>query len=254
MGAAYKYSSWPDNRYGNDTRSGPDFLEESRARAASTVLEYYSRVSILECLAESLGEKVEEQFSASKLWRSLALAQRKNIASRGISPIPVKQRRRGRDATKKVLGTGVPNNSDIGSISIPAEDFIDSSGDARKILVMRSYTSGNQIHLEGDGFVTYKMPSVVRPDSYWLSLVVVNVHRNQAPIDLLVSNAQDFGSSSKYTITVPYTAGNWSRSKHVSIDIKPSSYIKLSRESLSHGLTVKEITFLPQMRNGEISN
>ena len=106
MGAAWKFSTWDDNRYlGDDktdkgvTRSGPDFLDEAIARkigATNTVADsnpttstypcpcsvdmYYRNVTLVECLAECLGETVSEDFDESKIWRSLSLALRRKLS------------------------------------------------------------------------------------------------------------------------------------------------------------------------------
>jgi len=87
LGAGWEYSWWKDDRYGSDTRRGPDFLEETQARTSSKCPDiYYKEVVLLECLAESLGETVEEDFVSAKVWRSLALSQRKLMARVFLPP------------------------------------------------------------------------------------------------------------------------------------------------------------------------
>jgi hypothetical protein len=81
LGAGWEYSWWDDDRYGGKSRRGPDFYEETKARtAAGCPHTYFKTVVLLECLAESLGETVEEDFVPTKFWRFLALAQRKMLA------------------------------------------------------------------------------------------------------------------------------------------------------------------------------
>lgn len=241
MGAAFKYSTWPDNRYGGNMRSGPDFLEETKARAASSPEEYYEIVSRLESLAECLGETVDENLNSSKFWRSLALAERKKLAasrSTGCRPcrLPVTTGK----VVQETRSTKDCSLAPFNSIVIPAENFVDSSGN-ENVLVMPSYTSGNQIHLEADGFVTYRVPEIVERGNYMFSLLLVNVHRRQAPIDLVVG---DSSQHQKYTIKVQYSGGKWASSEPIAVAIQPTDFITLSRETTAHGLTIKELRFV----------
>jgi len=90
LGAGWPFSWWDDDRYGSSThtRHGPDFFEETKARGNAGKggnddirNQYYKNVVLLECLAECMNETVEEDFVADKFWRSLALAQRKQLAN-----------------------------------------------------------------------------------------------------------------------------------------------------------------------------
>jgi hypothetical protein len=86
LGAAFKWSFWEDNRYTGAnksmTRHGSNFVEETQARSNTCEHVYFSKMSLLECLAESMEEAVEEEVDPSKIWRSLSLAQRKIFAQR----------------------------------------------------------------------------------------------------------------------------------------------------------------------------
>jgi hypothetical protein len=64
------------------TRRGPDFVEETQARSNTCEHVYFSKMGLLECLAESMGEAVEEKVDPSKIWRSLSLAQRRIFAQK----------------------------------------------------------------------------------------------------------------------------------------------------------------------------
>merc|ERR1719343_1751133 len=77
-GSDYETCHW-------DNRSGTDFMEEANARAAVSENEYYEKITLLECLADACKEKMQkdEQFEfvdPNRVWRSLALIQRKIIA------------------------------------------------------------------------------------------------------------------------------------------------------------------------------
>lgn len=271
LGAGWPYSWWDDDRYGGTTRHGPDFLEESQARTAAICPKnYYSSIVLLECLAECLGETVEEDFVATKLWRSLALAQRKMVA-RGFS-IPSPEDRLDEHSPLISRNPFVSQRVDQvwnrcdGTIVIPATAFVDPLKPSGNVMVMKSFLDGDQLHLERDGQVVYEFPdSIVTAGTYALSIMVVNVHRDQKPLvvhieDPCITENRSFQylehpctddgyeivhSPRGQEITVQYTNGKWEQTKSIRVALGPKCRFRLSRSTPCHGLSLKEIVLKP---------
>ena len=246
LGSSFGFSWWDENRYagGNKsgTRRGPDFLEETQARSNTCEQLYYLKLNLLECLAESIGETVKEEVDPSKLWRSLALAQRRIFAKQENSQLDEK------DAHADCIGSVCLEPGDgihldpQGRIIIQAADFIEPDKPNSKVLVMPSFLGGQQLHLEHDGSVTYQLPSTVTEGSYSLSCRVVNVHQKQVPLLLTVesSDGDDDMAVDLYSIGIEYTIGSWKFTKGVEIQLAPGCILKFSREDPCWGLSIKE--------------
>eukprot|EP00536_Pseudo-nitzschia_multiseries_P002443 jgi/Psemu1/317885/estExt_fgenesh1_pm.C_330001 len=255
LGAGWQYSWWDDNRYGGTTRHGPDFLEETKARASVTCPQsYYKQIVLLECLAESLGETVEEDFVPEKMLRSLAISQRKMATRAPCSKIFATADNKDRDDS---LGAC--------SIVIPADSFVDPKESSSNVLVMKSFEGGNQVHLEHDGQVEYELPlSIATSRSFAISVKVVNVHRNQKPIIAHFENTQRSEEKSilhpnddctdgyeivqlpqGQEIEVQYTKGKWEQTTSIRIELSPGGRLRLSRKTPCWGLSMKEIILQP---------
>jgi len=348
LGADWPYSWWEDDRYGGkSSRHGPDFLEETQARtAAGCVTAYYKKVVMLECLAESLGETVIEDFSLAKIWRSLALAQRKMLARAFVAPAapapadiaseqknptddnhsetnvytgscickeygsichesPYKQRQKIRRFGRRMraylrrhrIAAGIaseqksPTDDDHmgkatiheqqaisiqsdGTIIIPAASFVDPKKPSRNVLVMKSFLGGDQLHLEHDGAVEYELPSSIPTGgTFALSVKVVNVHRDQKPLQVHIENSleccdndDDTGDNHHPSLNlehhdmdgfemihlpqgqelkVQYTKGVWEETKSIRVDLNSGGRLKLSRKVPCWGLSIKEIVLRP---------
>jgi len=305
LGAGWEYSWWDDDRYGGKSRRGPDFYEETKARtAAKCPHTYFETVVLLECLAESLEETLEEDFVPAKFWRFLALAQRKMLARSFGSTERVgkcyefgctchhhkqpSKRVLGRQPHKRVLERIIRKQQESnqvsvqpnGTIVIPAATFVEPKKPTKKVLVMKSFLGGDQLHLVHDGEVEYDVPSsIATGGTYSLSAKVVNVHRDQKPLLINIekslgsedNNADDDDDDVKYNdsdsdsflhieendiddyemihlpqqgqqeLEVQYTKGYWEQTKSIQVYLSPGGKIKLSRKDPCWGLSIKEI-------------
>jgi hypothetical protein len=260
-------SWWDEKRFIGDTkttgatRRGPDFLEESAARKGAEKMcggQSYEDVVLLECLAECLGETIENDFAPPKFWRSLALAKRKFMATSQTSMSSISIPYNGWSATtmgERLDQEGVAIEAD-GKIVIPSASFMKKP---MGVSSMDSFLGGKQIHFlkNKDGMVEYELPSAIHRGTYVLSLKVVNIHRNQVPMEISVDHtnsseahdADDFeivSATEPQELEIPYTEGGWQTTKEmVCVVVSPGSRLHLSRKAPCWGLTMKEIVLTP---------
>ena len=240
LGAAFKYSRWDDKRYGKSSRSGPDFLEETQARAVVSDAEYFDLVVLLECLAESLGETIEEQVTSAKVWRSLALTQRNIFASREAQPrSPPNNRKKQKQRREKPVATGNTENT---VFIIPASTYSECTKANKKVMRMNSWIQGTQLYLERDGSVTYNMPSIIPSGRYRLTAKIVNVHQKQLPLELSIGPSRETIRET-CPIRIPYTGGKWSFSEPIDIEWNHGEVLIFGRPERAHGLSIKEFQF-----------
>jgi hypothetical protein len=216
----------------------------------------------LECLADVFGETVEEDFVSGKLWRSLAIAQRKMLAAKAkkgkLEDVLCSTEGCSESLcdSRKNRGSSCVTIQDDGSILIPATSFIDPSKPNDKVLVMDSFLGGTQLHLEHDGEVGYEIPTQVKGGTYVMSLKVVNIHRNQQPILVTIDDSSsttpyrpdgfEIVHSPQLKLEVPYTMGRWQHTDgQVRVELSPGTRFKIRREDPCWGLTVKEILLRP---------
>jgi hypothetical protein len=269
LGAGWEFSWWEDDRYGGQTRHGPDFLEETRARTAGKGSDsYYETVVLFECLAECLGETVVEDFSLAKPWRSLALAQRKQLAREfGVAAAALE-----RESASEGYNASARDEPSVsvkrashcervwirldGTIVIPAASFVNPEKPSDDVLVMKSFLGGDQLHLEHGGSVEYKLPST--GGSFALSAKVVNVHRDQKPVLVnIVNNNLETGDDDDddgfelihlpqgQELEIQYTGGVWEETKSIRVELSSGDRLKLSRNVPCWGLSIKEIFLRP---------
>mmetsp|Transcript_16345 Transcript_16345/g.40981 ORF Transcript_16345/g.40981 Transcript_16345/m.40981 type:complete len:588 (-) Transcript_16345:106-1869(-) len=241
-----------------DERSGVDFMEEVKARSAVSENEYYEKVTLLECLADACKEKMkkDEEFEfvdPNRVWRSLALIQRKIIAAQvqedsfqrtGPSVVMTKI-----DKYIQNINDEAPplpwRKQDNGTIKIPAASFKESN-EKKHVRSHDSFKDGNQLHLtDGEGHVTYEIPADITFDEdkdYMLSAMVCTVHLSQQKLKLETNNA-----SSVYDIEIPYTVGEWQETEPIEIDVKSLSTMWFYRHKASDcfGLAIKEFILTP---------
>lgn len=247
LGAGFQYSSWSDNRANGKSRSGLDFEEETKARNNTPSNEYYTKMDLLECLAESMGEIVQEDINPDKVWRSLSLVQRRFLAQQEPLHKQVDSRLRLQRKSIPINLSDCPDPNGRCFI-IPATSF--TNPPSQSLLVMPSFLGGDQLHIvhskpymeDDSGFVEYEIPAVIPAGSYNLSCRVVTVHRFQTTMELTVDNFDDDndGTVDVQSIEVPYTVGKWEVTTSVRVQLKPGARLRFSRESPCHGLTIKE--------------
>jgi hypothetical protein len=248
LGAGFQYSSWGDNRANGKSRSGLDFEEETKARKNVSPSEYYQKIDLLECLAESMGETVDQEIKPDKIWRSLSLVQRRILAQQEQADQEVDGH--GQQLGGKINYNNMPSTEKAseslkeGCFVIPASSF--TNPPSGSLLVMPSFLGGDQLHvthskdLEDSGFIEYEIPQVIPSGSYNLSCRIVSVHRFQASLQLTIDNFDDDEIVDVQSIEVPYTVGEWGETTRSRVQLKPGAQLKFSRESPCHGLTIKE--------------
>jgi hypothetical protein len=246
LGAGFRFCSWGDNRANGKSRSGLDFEEETKARKNVSPSEYYKKIDLLECLAESMGETVEEKIRSDKIWRSLSLVQRRILAQQEQADQEVD----GHGQLEGKINYNMPSTEktskslDEGCFVIPASSF--TNPPSKSLLVMPSFLGGDQLHitnskfLEDSGFIEYEIPQKIPSGSYNLSCRIVSVHRFQVPLQLTIDNFDDDETVDVQSIEVPYTEGKWAETTSSRVQLKPGAQLKFSRESPCHGLTIKE--------------
>ena len=243
----WEISTWND-------RNGIDFIEEVKARAAVSEQEYYEKVVLLDCLADACKEKnkkIEEAgfVNPNKVWRSLALMQRKIFADSctessfertgpGVVVGKIEKYIQEIDENAPPLPFEVEK---AGGFIIPAASFTESNG-KKHVKAHQSFGGGTQLNLiNGEGWVTYEIPSNVtfnQDKDYMLVAKVCTVHRDQQPLKLEVDGG------TVYELKVPYTLGQWEETEPVKVEVGGLSVMKFFRTKSPNcfGLAIKSFT------------
>ena len=258
LGAAFKFSSWEDNRYtGNNkskTRPGVDFEEETKARMKSCESEYYKSLTTLECLAESMGETVLYDVDSTKPWRSLAFIQRRLFAARDSPNVNNQKQQDGRlqetpsapSLCEEVTSLCTIHADDPKSMIIPATSYTDPAKPTKSVIPMMSYLGGGtQLHIEDGGEVTYSFPETIDVEGdFWMRCRIVNVHRMQVPLCLSFFAEKDDTDkdllAAQHSIEIRYTGGGWQTTNPIKIQLTPGSKMKVTRQKGCHGLSIKD--------------
>jgi len=250
-GSDYETCHWDD-------RSGTDFMEEVNARYAVSENEYYEKVTLLECLADACKEKMkkDEEFEfvdPNRVWRSLALIQRKILADQvradsfqrtGPTVVISKIDKFIQNINENAPALSVEKR-DNGTIIIPAASFKESN-EKKHVRSHQSFEGGNQLHLvDGEGYVTYEIPESIsfqEDKDYMLSVTVSTVHLTQQNLKIEINN-----EATIYEIEIPYTMGEWQETEPIEIEAGSLSRMKFYRRKASDcfGLAIKEITLSP---------
>lgn len=261
------------------TRNGLDFEEETKARMNSCPCDYYEKLTLLECLADSMGESIEYEINPDKIWRSLSLVQRRIFA---LQKTPAKRNNNAvsKEKVEQINNAGgkqkVDNNNlqpmleneepfqdpSSGCFIIPAASC--TTPPSKSLLIMPSFSGGSQIHLAAQsvylnndqgGFLEYEIPSIIPAGSYNLSCRMVNVHQKQMPLQLTIENFEKKKDQyirshcdvwvhrevKNIDIDVQYTIGNWETTTPVLIQkLQPGSVLTFTRGEPCHGLSIKE--------------
>jgi hypothetical protein len=249
-GSSWESCSWDD-------RLGSDFIEEVQARAAVSEQEYYEKIVLLECLADACKEKNKKIDEAgfvnpNKVWRSLALMQRKIFAAQdnpesyqrtGPSVVVSKIEKYIQEIDEKA--PPLPFEVEAkGGVIIPAASFTESNG-KKHVRGHQSFGGGTQLHLvDGEGYVTYEIPANVtfqEDKEYMLTAKVNTVHLKQQNLQLEIDDGET------YLIEIPYTVGEWQDTKPVKIEVGGLSIMKFYRKKADDcfGLAIKSFTLSP---------
>jgi hypothetical protein len=259
LGAGFPTSWW-------ENRSGPDFLNETQARAAAGA-HYRQLVQRLEWLASFHGENggtplLKNCFpDKSQPWMSLAVIQRNRLTiclSTGTC------------GAKEVFATGPPTLTQMeklvarvdapeaisagqdGPILIPATSCSNPSKPNNAVQFLKSFLGGQQLHFTNNTTVEYTLtPDQLSGSSatqFNMTWRVCTVHRNEAPLLIKVS-AVGGGSSSEYSITLPYSMGMWQETAPLLIDLgdcrSVGCVLSITRQSSGTGIAIKDIKLVP---------
>ena len=254
LGADFKFSSWQDNRFGNKgSRSGLDFQVETKAREATNEDIFYSNMTRLECVAESVAdERVEQEVRPEKFWRSLSLMQRRKLAQ-NKDMISVSSGSYSGEGKKNENGPvgHVKQNHDGSRIIIPATAFSSPIKPSDDVMVTPSFLEGGeQLHLEHNGSVIYSLPKILPNQIYSLSCRYVTVHEVQRPLLLSIECPDENMASivaldDSTHIDIEYTVGYWKSSEPVQVSLGGGATISISREGDCHGLSIKDFVLVP---------
>jgi hypothetical protein len=256
LGAGWLYSHW-------EGRNGIDFMNEAHARSWATLDQTYRKITLLECMGDACSEppgSVGHEYSPKHLWRSLSAIQRKLWTN--AATVDHFARDGSRQGDVVLLETQIEtylkrqdkpqedNQIQVwedGRLQIPACAFVTNT----KCDVEKSFEGGGQIMMHNpDHSVTYKLPDSVSTQglSYELKWRVCNVHLDQKPLTVKISNGKN--QEQEHVITVPYTIGEWGWTTPIIIDdCGPGSELTFFRKDKGFGLTLKEFTLTRHAKN-----
>lgn len=225
--------------------AGIDFKGEVDARAAHSSEDYYKKLVLLECLADVMdgrrGEIPEEEKSILhplRTWRSLAIIQKALM----LEPAsPEKFERTGEGGVKtdvekylEIYASGDPDDkikTKKGTIHIPTGCNVSVYGNVMEI---PSFSGGKQLNFVGDGNVDFDLPSDLEKKTYTITVEVCTVHLKQPPLLVSIDDGE------KKPIEVPYTEGEWKKTKGIEIELSGGETLSFSRVKPCLGLAIKK--------------
>lgn len=229
-----------------------DFLAMTQARKVEKA---YLQALRAQWVATLLGEPPTMGFNAevSGFWNGVALYRQKAIieASKAVALAAVgtdigeANVSKEKDVVETVTLTDADRKIVIGqdkSITIPAVACTLSTNNTEKIIFMKSFKDGLQMHYSRNGKAepfeyTFDAPAA---GTYALSARVVTVSPNQ---HLLVA-AND--AKEPADIALPYTLGTWEQTPPVEVTLaKGKNVLKFTRIEPVRGLTIKQFTLKP---------
>ena len=229
-----------------------DFLAMTQARRDEKA---YLQVLRAKWVGTLLGEAPTLGFNAevSGFWNGVALYRQRAIieASKAVALAAVgtdigeANVSKEKDLVETVTLADADRKIVIGedkSITIPAVACTLSTNNTEKIIFMKSFKDGLQMHYSRNGkpepfAYTFDAPAA---GTYALSARVVTVSPNQ---HLLVA-AND--AKEPADIALPYTLGMWGQTPPVEVTLaKGKNVLKFSRNEPVRGLTIKQFTLKP---------
>jgi hypothetical protein len=246
LGAHWRHNWWED-------RCGLDFLLETQARRHP---KDYGKVLRAQWTGDALGEsKVSGRNygTGGGLWNALAFYQKKAIVEEAK---PVEVALTGEDLAEANVSTKAEKimQAEVsqadrkivvakdGAITIPAVACSKPTNNTAKIVFMKSFSGGMQLHYNrlGNPETFEYVIDAPKAGKYALSARVVTV--NMDPHLLLTLN----NAKSAIDIALPYTVGMWKASKPVEISlVKGKNRLRFTRKAPNHGLTLKDFTLKP---------
>jgi hypothetical protein len=245
FGAAWQHNWWED-------RAGPDFLLETQARRQPR-----DNLKVLRAqwVGDALGEKKVDgrRPGTGGLWHALALNQKRVIVA-AAKPAAValagEDLAEANEPTKAeaILKAEItPAEKQIvagkdGVIAIPAVACSTPRNNTQKIVFMKSFSGGMQLHYNRlgnpEGFeYTFDVP---KAGKYALAARVVTVNKDQQL--LLTPN----DAETQLEIALPYTAGMWQETKPVELALGAGrNMLRFTCKVPNCGLTIKQFTLTP---------
>jgi hypothetical protein len=235
-----------------DGQQDVDFLAMTQARKVEKA---YLQVLRAKWMGDVLGEKDAFGFNseASGFWNGVALYRQQAIIeeSKAVALAAVgtdigeANVSKEKDVVETVTLTDADRKIVIGqdkTITIPAVACTLSTTNTEKIVFMKSFKDGLQMHYSRNGKpepfeYTFDAPAA---GTYALSACVVTVSPNQ---HLLVA-AND--AKEPADIALPYTLGMWAQTPPVDVMLaKGKNVLKFTRNEPARGLTIKQFTLKP---------
>ena len=229
-----------------------DFLANTQARKVEKT---YLQVLRAQWIGDAVGEKRTYGFNsaASGFWNGVALYRQRAIVeeSKAVTLAAVgtdigeANVSKEAEVVQKVVVTAADKQIVIGQdgmITIPAVACSKPSDSTAKIVFMKSFSGGMQLHYNRNGNAegfeyTFDAPQTGK---YALSARVVTVSPDQ---HLLVA-AND--AKEPVDIAAPYTIGKWEQTQPVEITLtKGKNVLRFTRIEPARGLTIKEFTLKP---------
>lgn len=226
--------------------SGIDFKGEVDGRAAVPEEEYYSKLVLLECLADVMdarrGEIPEEEkaiLHPLRTWRSLAIIQKAlmlepasadKFVREGESPVKTNKEKYLEIYEMDKPDDKVKNKK--GEVTIPMGAAVSLFGN---LMSIASFSGGKQINYAGSGSCDFDIPDDIEAKTYKLTLDVNTVHLKQGVTNALVDEGEPI------PIKIPYTQGEWQKTKPVEVTLSGGETLTIRREKGNLGLAIKKI-------------
>lgn len=224
---------------------GFDFKGDVDARSAHTPEQFFYKKVLLECFAEVLdgrraGISEEEKviLHPLRVWRSLSIIQKALMLEPAA---PEKFERSGKGVKTRtemylekfeIESDNDPVRVEGGTVIIPSTSHGFTDGHIR---VIDSYESGKQLNLLGGASkVEFEIPESARGKTK-LELEVCTVHFRQTPLVITIDDGEPI------SVEVPYTVGEWGKTKAVDLDLSGGEYLYFSRDKTSYGLAIKNL-------------
>jgi len=239
---------WGRTSYGSDL----DFLAHTQARSNP---EAFLQVLRAQWIGLALGEQRAFGFRAPAggFWNGVALYRQREIVAAGKPAQAATVAADGADERPLTLLEKIvqaePTQADKqiavaanGTITIPAAACSKPTSNTGKILFMKSFLGGLQLHYSrlGNPEVFEYTLEVPKAGRYALRARVVTVNLN-TDLLLKVNNTQ-----SPIEIPVPYTIGMWQESKPVVITLREgTNTLAFTLPSPNYGVTIKDFTLTP---------
>jgi len=239
---------WGWTSYGKDI----DFVLHTQARA---VEKSFPQVLRAQWVGAALGEKRAFGFcaGASGFWNGVALYRQRAIVDRAKAvmlaavgeDIGEANESKKKDVVEAVTIAEADRKIVVGKdgvITIPSVTCSKPTNSTQKIVFMKSYLGGMQLHYNRNGKpeefeYTFDAPAAGK---YALIARVVTTSAEQ---HLLVA-AND--AKEPTDIAVPYTVGKWGKTPPVEVSlVKGRNVLRFSRNDPVKGLTIKDFTLRP---------